>query len=102
MWCFTNDGSYSLQQIYDLFYIPVCKYGSYKPHDLNITLFLVKVKKLKRAFDCRMNLSQKLNYHYKAFDKSQISPDPLQFLHLYEEEGDIEVMGFIASVFAYG
>ena len=49
-----------------------------------------------------MNLSQKLNYHYNAFDKSQISPDPLQFLHLYEEEGDIEVMGFIASVFAYG
>ena len=49
-----------------------------------------------------MNLKQKLDYHYKAFDKSQISPDPLQFLHLFSREEDIEVMGFIASVFAYG
>ena len=49
-----------------------------------------------------MNLSHKLDFHYKAFDKSKISPDPLQFLHLYNEEGDIEVMGFIASLFAYG
>lgn len=49
-----------------------------------------------------MNLAEKLNYHYKAFDKSQISPDPLQFLHLYSDEKDIEVIGFIASVFAYG
>lgn len=49
-----------------------------------------------------MNLEQKLNYHYKAFDKSQISPDPLQFLHLFNDERDIEVFGFIASIFAYG
>lgn len=49
-----------------------------------------------------MNLSQKLNYHYKAFDKSKISPDPLQFLHFYKDERDIEVFGFIASIFAYG
>ena len=49
-----------------------------------------------------MNLKQKLDYHYKAFDKSQISPDPLQFLHLFSNEEDIEVMGFIASVFSYG
>jgi len=49
-----------------------------------------------------MNLEQKLNYHYKAFDKSQISPDPLQFLHLFNHERDIEVIGFIASIFAYG
>lgn len=49
-----------------------------------------------------MNLKQRLDYHYKAFDKSQISPDPLQFLHLYNDEKDIEVMGFIASIFAYG
>lgn len=49
-----------------------------------------------------MNLKQKLDYHYKAFDKSQISPDPLQFLHLYSDQKDIEVMGFVASVFAYG
>ena len=49
-----------------------------------------------------MNLKQKLDYHYKAFDKSQISPDPLQFLHLFTKKEDIEVMGFIASIFAYG
>ncbi|HKI78328.1 MAG TPA: TIGR02757 family protein [Ignavibacteriaceae bacterium] len=49
-----------------------------------------------------MTLEQKLNFHYKAFDKSQISPDPLQFLHLFKNEKDIESFGFIASVFAYG
>ncbi len=49
-----------------------------------------------------MNLKQRLDYHYKAFDKEKISPDPLQFLHLYSDEKDIEVMGFIAAVFAYG
>jgi uncharacterized protein (TIGR02757 family) len=49
-----------------------------------------------------MNLEQKLNFHYKAFDKSKLSPDPLEFLHLYKDERDIEVIGFVASVFAYG
>ena len=49
-----------------------------------------------------MNLKQKLDFHYKAFDKSKLEPDPLQFLHLFRDELDIEVMGFIASVFAYG
>jgi len=49
-----------------------------------------------------MNLKQKLEYHYKAFDKSKLEPDPLQFPHLFKDELDIEVMAFIASVFAYG
>lgn len=49
-----------------------------------------------------MNLKQKLDYHYKAFDRSKISPDPLQFLHLFNNAKDIEAIGFIASVFAYG
>ena len=49
-----------------------------------------------------MNLKEKLEYHYKAFDKTKLEPDPLQFLHLFNEELDIEVMGFIASIFAYG
>ncbi len=49
-----------------------------------------------------MNLQQKLDYHYRSFDRSKISPDPLQFLHLYSNTKDIEVMGFIAAVFAYG
>jgi uncharacterized protein (TIGR02757 family) len=48
------------------------------------------------------NLKQKLEYHYKAFDKSKLEPDPLQFPHLFNDEKDIEVMAFIASVFAYG
>ena len=48
------------------------------------------------------NLKQKLEYHYKAFDKSQLMPDPLQFPHLFKDEKDIEVMAFVASVFAYG
>ena len=49
-----------------------------------------------------MDLKQKLDYHYKVFDKSKISPDPLQFLHLYKDEKDIEIIGFISSIFAYG
>lgn len=47
-------------------------------------------------------LKEKLDYHYEAFDKSKISPDPLQFLHLYKDKQDIEIVGFISSVFAYG
>jgi uncharacterized protein (TIGR02757 family) len=57
----------------------------------------LKQAALKKSF-----LKQKLDYHYKAFDKSQISPDPLQFLHLYKDKKDIEIAGFISSVFAYG
>lgn len=49
-----------------------------------------------------MDLKDKLDFHYKAFDKTNISPDPLQFLHLYSDKKDIEVMGFIASIYAYG
>ncbi len=49
-----------------------------------------------------VTLKQKLEYHYKAFDKSKLEPDPLQFPHLFEDKKDIEVMAFIASVFAYG
>ncbi|NWF50423.1 MAG: TIGR02757 family protein [Ignavibacteriaceae bacterium] len=49
-----------------------------------------------------MNLKSKLEYHYKAFDRTKISPDPLQFLHLYSNEKDIELIGLIVSVFSYG
>jgi uncharacterized protein (TIGR02757 family) len=49
-----------------------------------------------------LNLKNKLEYHYKAFDKSKLEPDPLQFPNLFKNEKDIEVMAFIASVFAYG
>jgi len=49
-----------------------------------------------------MNLKHNLEYHYKAFDKSKIEPDPLQFPHLFKDEKDIEVMAFVSSIFAYG
>ncbi|MBK9098898.1 MAG: TIGR02757 family protein [bacterium] len=49
-----------------------------------------------------LELKYKLDYHYKNFDKTKIEPDPLQFPHLFKDEKDIEVISFIASVFAYG
>jgi len=49
-----------------------------------------------------MNLKQKLEYHYKAFDRTKLEPDPLQFLHLFKDKKDIELVGLIASIFAYG
>lgn len=48
------------------------------------------------------NLKRKLDYHYQYFDYSQISPDPLEFLHRYKDPRDIEIAGIISSVFAYG
>jgi uncharacterized protein (TIGR02757 family) len=47
-------------------------------------------------------LKEKLEYHYNAFDKTKIEPDPLQFLHRFSNPADIELIGFISSVFAYG
>ncbi len=47
-------------------------------------------------------LKQKLDDNYRYFDKSQISPDPLEFLHRFSNPEDIETSGFISSVFAYG
>ena len=49
-----------------------------------------------------MNLKHKLEYHYKAFNRTKLEPDPLQFLHMFKDERDIEVVGLIASIFAYG
>ena len=49
-----------------------------------------------------MNLKQNLENHYKTFDRTKLEPDPLQFLHLFKDERDIEVVGLIASIFAYG
>ena len=48
------------------------------------------------------SLKEKLEEHYKYFVKSKISPDPLEFPHRFVEERDIELSGFISSVFAYG
>lgn len=49
-----------------------------------------------------MNLKQKLDYYYNSFDRTKLEPDPLQFLHLFKDERDIELVGLIASIFAYG
>jgi uncharacterized protein (TIGR02757 family) len=49
-----------------------------------------------------MKLKDKLDYHYRSFDKSKIEPDPLQFLHRFSDPKDIEAIGFLSSVFAYG
>ena len=65
-------------------------------------VFLIKIPCLSYISVKFMILKEKLEYHYRAFNKSRISPDPLQFLHLFKDEKDIEAMGFIASVFAYG
>jgi uncharacterized protein (TIGR02757 family) len=47
-------------------------------------------------------LKQKLDYHYKYFDFTKISPDPLEFLHRYNNYFDIEISALLSSVFAYG
>ncbi len=47
-------------------------------------------------------LKRKLDYHYARYDKSKISPDPLEIPHLYSERNNIELVAFLASVFAYG
>ena len=46
-------------------------------------------------------LKRKLDYHYRYFDKTQISPDPLEFLHRYNNYYDIEIAGIISAVFAF-
>ena len=49
-----------------------------------------------------MDIKRKLNYHYKYFDFSQISPDPLQFPHKFSAYHDIEISAFLSSIFAFG
>jgi uncharacterized protein (TIGR02757 family) len=49
-----------------------------------------------------LSLKRKLDYHYRYFGKDRISPDPLEILHKYSNPKDIEIIGFIASAFAYG
>lgn len=47
-------------------------------------------------------LKNRLNKHYKNFDFSQISPDPLEFPHRFKNPLDIEISAFISATFAYG
>lgn len=50
----------------------------------------------------KQQLKRKLDYHYRAFDKSRISPDPIEFPHRYSNFYDIEISAFLSSIFAYG
>lgn len=60
-------------------------------------------KPLKKNFsDYEKKLKQKLDYHYRFFDKSQLSPDPLEFPHRFGNFYDIEISAFISSTIAYG
>ena len=47
-------------------------------------------------------LKRKLEYHYKAFDRNKISPDPIEFPKRFKNFFDIEISAFLSSVFAYG
>ncbi len=50
----------------------------------------------------RVQLKRKLEYHYRAFNKNKISPDPVEFPKKYGSYHDIEISAFLSSVFAYG
>lgn len=47
-------------------------------------------------------LKERLEFHYRAFDKTTLSPDPVEFPHRYNADRDIEISAFLSSVFAYG
>ncbi|MFZ5948110.1 MAG: TIGR02757 family protein [Stygiobacter sp.] len=47
-------------------------------------------------------IKNKLEYHYKEFDKTKISPDPIEFPHKYSNKRDIEISALISSLFAFG
>ncbi len=47
-------------------------------------------------------LKKKLEYHYKYFNFSQLSPDPLEFPHRFKNFHDREISAFVSSVFAFG
>jgi uncharacterized protein (TIGR02757 family) len=50
----------------------------------------------------QLSLKKKLDCHYRYFDFSQISPDPLEFPHRFKNSGDIEISAFVSALFAYG
>jgi uncharacterized protein (TIGR02757 family) len=49
-----------------------------------------------------MKLKEKLEIHYKSFDRTQISPDPLELIHNLDSDLNKEAFGLISSIFAYG
>lgn len=48
------------------------------------------------------SLKKKLDYHYSRYDKTKLSPDPLEIPHKFHSSKDIELAAFLSAVFAYG
>lgn len=48
------------------------------------------------------NLRNKLEYHYKAYNKEKHDSDPVEFPHRYKNDSDIEAAAFLTSIFSYG
>ena len=49
-----------------------------------------------------LTLKERLEYHYSAFGRENISPDPLEIPHRFTRPEDIEIAAFFAAFFAYG
>ena len=47
-------------------------------------------------------LKQKLEYHYRAFNKNDFPDDPIKFPHRFNTFEDIEIAALISSTFAFG
>lgn len=53
-------------------------------------------------WNIKLELKYKLDYHYRKFDRSKLSPDPLEYPHRFNKYHDIEIAALISSLFAYG
>ena len=50
-----------------------------------------------------MKLQNRLNQLVELYEKEDfIKDDPINFLHKLKNKNDIEITGFLASIFAYG
>ncbi len=49
-----------------------------------------------------LTLKERLEYHYGAFGREKLSPDPLEIPHRFTRPEDIEIAAFFAAFFAYG
>ncbi len=54
------------------------------------------------SYSVKKKLFTKLEQHHKYFDRSKISPDPLEFPHKFTNPVDIEISAFLSATFAYG
>lgn len=55
-----------------------------------------------KSVKSKIGLKEKLDFYYHYFDRTKISPDPLEFPHRFSNPLDIEISAYISSVFAYG